>query len=129
MHNKTPYKLTNAHLDTLIYWGEQIAGICDFTLQVAIALVESLREVKRVRFEMRNGREPLDWDDLIRDISHRDTDIARLLARSELWRFTLGRLWLKTDDVVSLKFRQDWIAEFLEQKFGAAFKIRIRHRS
>lgn len=129
MHNQKPYKLTNDHLETLIYWSEQIAGCFDFAAQVAAALVESLREVKRVRFELRTGHEPLDWDEFIQDMSHHDTELARTLAKSDLWRFTLGRLWLKTDDVVGLKFRQDWIAEFLEKKFGATFKIRIRHRS
>ena len=124
-------KLTTGHLDTFIHWADTLSQLFDYASQVSWALKLALLETKRMRTEAKSRAEPLDWNAFIAELIKKDSECARLLENASLKRFTRGQLWLHANnggDYAMLHFYKDWIMDYLKDRFGCTFRVRIKHQ-
>lgn len=129
LNQKADLTLSNASIEQLIEWAKWIDFQAQRVSELSRNFILALEEISRYRLDAREGVKPLDWERFLSKLSDRQPDLAKRLAEVKLDRFSLGRLAIRVDgdiDYNFLSFQKDWLAEYLQDAFGATFKIKIR---
>lgn len=94
-------------------------------------LAVALEEVGRYRGEVKVSDAPLDWRGFVQSVALEDEGLAKALAGVRVTRFTLGHLTgcaRDGQDYAFCQLNRERIEALLGDRFGARFRIRIRHQ-
>jgi hypothetical protein len=129
LNPKADSTISSVSISSLKDWARWVQHHAETASEVCTGLIEALEEIERYRLDAREGVKPLDWGRFLRQLEAKQPDLAKRLAGVKLDRFSLGRLAIRVDgdtDYNVLSFKKDWLAEYLQDAFGATFKIKIR---
>lgn len=129
LNPKAASTISSVSISSLIDWARWVQHHAKTVSEVCTGLIDALEEIERYRLDAREGVKPLDWERFLSKLNDRQPDLAKRLTGVKLDRFSLGRLAIRVDgdmDYNYLSFQKDWLAEYLQDAFGATFKIKIR---